>query len=299
MKSKIAILIALICVIKFNSVASSKCIYGYSFGYTCFFEPDSSDEIDQHLRNQSDLTVKIVDINGTLNEIEHLSELELSPLCDKFKNLEKVKIYGNIKTVSDDLFKNCHQLTFIEITRTKIEKLAENLFFNQRKLEKLDLKSNKLKELPEKLFANQRQLKFLALLLNFIPFLPPNIFKSQEKLETLFIGGNELTELPKNIFKSLINLKELYLWHNKLTTIHADSFDVNKKLKRINLSFNQIDSIDEELINITAIETLEMRRNVCINEDIVNRQEMMEKLQKCFNNYKPRENNFGEFLVIF
>jgi Leucine-rich repeat (LRR) protein len=78
---------------------------------------------------------------------------------------------------------------------------------------------------------------------------------------------------------------------NQLTTIYSDSFGNIRNLKKFHLSNNKINSIDEEFIENTSIERLEMRGNICSNKNFpyTNKTELKEEFRVCYNNYRPRE----------
>jgi len=57
----------------------------------------------------------------------------------------------------------------------------------------------------------------------------------------------------------------------------------------IDLSDNKINAIDERLIDNSAVNVLNMNYNICSKENIQERDQMKQKLKKCFENYRPRK----------
>ena len=123
---------------------------------------------------------------------------------------------------------------------------------------------------------------------NSIEILNLAWFENLQYLEFLNLAFNKISNLPKNIFDVLINLSEIWLAGNKLKIIHSDSFGNNLELAKIDLRANMIRAVDEKLIDYTGVNKIDMKGNVCSQEEINGRNELMEKLQRCFKNYRPR-----------
>ena len=75
---------------------------------------------------------------------------------------------------------------------------------------------------------------------------------------------------------------------NLLTTIHSDSFGIFDNLKLLGLSNNKISSIDEQIMDLKNLESVQMNQNICSKEKKIKRNQLKEKLRKCFENYRPR-----------
>jgi len=303
-------LILLICVINLEFAVCYKCEFKGD-NYKCDIIPDSSSIEEQHIDGKTDDDVKVTIFNGTVNDVLHLTQSELSPFCQRFKNSKKI-IVSDIKSVDENLYHQCtYIINAIWITDSEIEELPENLFFEHHQLTGIHLTGNKLNTLPENVFSNQEYLKNLYLSLNQIFCLPSDIFKSLKELWRLYLNGNKIQslnpkwfeslqsleylwlndnkiqDLPKNVFAHLRKMGFLYLNENQLTTIHSDSFGNIRNLWNINLDNNKINTIDKKFIDKTSAEILELRRNVCINEKINDKRN--ELLKNCYNNYQTRE----------
>ena len=313
MNLKIVYLIFLLGLMNLKSVIGYKCVFysGYDT-YTCKVQSDSSGIIEKHISSKNDNDVTSVEYNGTLNGVEHLTQSEF-PFCQRFQNLDRVTIELGVKSLDENLLQQCKDLKKVGIYRTKIEEIPENLFSRNSKLKDLGIRQSNLTTLPENIFANQKELEVLSLGFNKINFLPPNIFKSLTKLQDLYLNHNQIqaldpacfkhleqlqflsidknkvSELPKNIFKDLVNLEHLDLNNNQLKSIHSDSFGIHRKLEYLFSNNNRINAIDEKFIDNTAVSNLDMSGNICSQEEIGKREEMKEKLKKCFENYQPRD----------
>jgi len=276
-------LILLIFVVNLELAVGLKCEFDYSGNYyLCNVIPDSHDIEEYHEYGKTDDDVERIRFNGTVKET--------TPFCQRFKNVKKIDVVKK-NSVDANLFQNCENLKEVGVSFTNIEEIPEDLFSEHHQLTEINLSKNKLKTLPEDIFSNQEELEYLYLEQNQISCLPSNVFKSLTKLQQINLIRNKIKDLPKNIFENLINLKWLYLSDNQLTTIHSDSFGNLRKLLKINLSYNRINSIDERFIKNTAVEWVYMTENICSNQNIRERHEIVEKLRTCFMNYQPRQNS--------
>lgn len=115
-----------------------------------------------------------------------------------------------------------------------------------------------------------------------------NSFNGLQKLKGLSFFDNNLLELPSNIFLPLVNLEILGVSNQQLTVIHADSFGLHRNLTSIALQGNQINSIDERILDKTAVTKLFMDQNQCSSVDSFSRDQIRQNLRQCFYNYQPR-----------
>ena len=299
----------LLSVVSLKFYICSKCDFEYWQGYTCKIIPDSSRIDEKHVDGMTDVDVKRIEFTGN-NKI-HLTQSDLGPSCQRFKNLTDVSV-NNVKFVSENSFQKCKNLNYIRIKDSEVEEIPENLFSYQPNSNEIHLINGKLKTLPENVFLNQRNLKWLHLFDNQIACLPPNIFKSLTKLREINLSGNKIQSLnpkwfkslqslgylklndnkiqnlPKNIFAQLNNLEHLFINDNQLRTIYSDSFGILRYLTTIEFNNNKINAIDEKVIDNTAVKRLDMTVNICSNENIKERIEIKNKLSNCFNNYRSR-----------
>lgn len=238
-------------------------------------------------------------------------------LCEKFKNLEKIKLsLAKLEKIDERSFKNCVNLTNLDLEHNSIsiirenafvnnaelkflilndnkivDKLPENVFARQSKLEELHLRFNKLEEFPTGIFKNLHNLEVLKLTNNRMSKLNPELLENLTMLKTLSLGNNELDDLPPNVFTPLKNLEVLKVYGNKLTTINSDSFGEHLNLSELIFSSNKINAIDEKLFDKTGIKSISGRMNICFDGNDSSKKIAIttkESLQKCFENYQGR-----------
>ncbi|KAL7012749.1 hypothetical protein ACKWTF_015019 [Chironomus riparius] len=300
-----------------QSIDGYKCDFKAFYGitYYCNIVPDSSESVENHLKHKTDDDVKLLSFDADLHNTSHVTQSESSPFCQRFKNADEFKTSGiKLDSIDKDAFKNCQEIKTIDIWFSNIREFPETLFSVNSKLTHLWLLANKLTTLPENIFASQTALVTLSLNSNPFTSLPSNIFdpleslnelslreinikfnpiwfKNLKSLFSLDLSRNQLTDLPKNSFSALESLEHLDLSFNQLTVIHSDSFGHLKSLKTILLEENNVNAIDEQLIDNTALNHLDMDSNKCISDVIQEREELKGKLAQCFNNYQPRQEN--------
>jgi len=316
-------LIILFCVNNLESAICHKCHFDkIASSYFCAIIPNSSSTEEKHREGKTDDNIGRIRFNGTLNDVTHLTQSELTPICQRFNNLKRIDVY-DVKSVDENLFQQCRNLKEIWITNSEIEEIPEILFFENPQLTTIRLTGNDLKTLPENIFINQKALVRLHLEWNQISCLPSNIFKALTNLLYLHLSGNKIEslnskwfenlqslnwlclynnlikDLPKNVFAQLENLNSLKLNGNQLLTIHADSFGNVRNLRRINLQNNKINAIDEIFINNLAFDMLDMSQNVCVDEYFGVAYKIKEKLRNCFNNYHSHEDRSKHKSKVF
>ena len=264
------LLILLFCVIDLEYAACYKCQFQIlQLDYKCIIIPDLTSIREKHFYGKTNDDVKEIDLSGAANAISHLTQSNLTPFCQRFKRLKKI-IVKDFNSVDENLFHQCKNLNQVWIIKQltpkkRISYLPSNIFSPLKKLHQLNLSNNKIQSLNPKWFGNL------------------------QSLEHLFLCDNEIQDLPKNIFINLEKLSWLDLEGNKLTTIHSDSFGAQRNLWMINLKSNKIISIDRKFINKTAVKVLDMSGNICSNDDIKIENEIKEKLSRCFNSYRSRD----------
>ncbi|CAG9812257.1 unnamed protein product [Chironomus riparius] len=290
-----------------------KCKYRESSytGYECELIPDAIIIGHQQLTDIQDDDIHKVRFHGNSNKITNFTESQF-PFCKRFKNAKVFDVY-EIEFIDKNLLKDCKNLIEAWIYYTEVVEISSDFFTENSKLITLVLSRNKITTLPENIFINQHEVDELLLDENELNFLPSKIFKSLTKLRTLYLGknqievlnqawfetltnlehlslnDNEITDLPENVFLSLEKLQKLWLDGNQLTTIHADSFWDHRHLTSILLKNNKIQALDEDLIDFTAVSTLDMTGNICYKKTITKREQIKRKLQMCFENYQPRD----------
>ncbi|CAH1734453.1 unnamed protein product [Chironomus riparius] len=268
-----------------QSIDGYKCDFKAFYGitYYCNIVPDSSESVENHLKHKTDDDVKLLSFDADLHNTSHVTQSESSPFCQRFKNADEFK-------TSETLFSVNSKLTHLWLLANKLTTLPENIFASQTALVTLSLNSNPFTSLPSNIFDPLESLNELSLREINIKF-NPIWFKNLKSLFSLDLSRNQLTDLPKNSFSALESLEHLDLSFNQLTVIHSDSFGHLKSLKTILLEENNVNAIDEQLIDDTALNHLDMDSNKCISDVIQERGELKGKLAQCFSNYQPRQEN--------
>jgi len=237
-----------------------------------------------------------------------------SIICEKFQSSIYIELYEiGIQMIDEKAFKNCKELLYLYLSGNRITKIDEKAFVENLELNSLHLYRNQLSALSENVFKNQHKLTYLALYSNRLSDLPKNIFNSLQilntldlennqlknprvewflplgNLQTLWLDGNQIEELSRNIFMPLKKLNLIYLHNNKLKVIHSDPFRGVSNLKQIRIENNQIEAIDEKFIDNTGVQSLDIRSNLCVNQNIfdnsTSRISMRLALQSCFKKF--------------
>lgn len=188
-------------------------------------------------------------------------------ILKKFRNLEKLELHNSI-------FESCDENSFL---------YCKNLLY-------LDFGYNKFKRLEDNVFKNCKSLTHLSFLGNQITYISEFSFSNLTTLSVLILSGNPLESFAKNIFKPLSGLTRLEAFSLKLKVVHANSFGGHRFLKNIILHSNQINAFDETIIDITAVNLLDVRNNVCVNFNLndptILRTSIRAHMKTCFQNYK-------------
>lgn len=304
----------IVMIILLNSM-QLKCVNGLkcqfinpASNYTCILKPDAKIRKEKHLKNNNDNKVIRYVIDMEKNKVSHISHNEY--VIKRFRNIKSCDVIG-IHSFTGNIFQHWADLQDLKILRTLINKIPENFFENNKKLKKLEIQENgNLKTLPENLFKNQKSLVELSLYYNEINYLPSNIFEPLtnlemldlhsnnfdsldpvwfEKLKKLKILGmccNSISIIEEDVFKPLINLEHLHLYRNKLKVLNSNSFGNHQYLSIISVAHNMINAVDARLFENTIVNEFDMTDNICSQENSETRNEMMENLKKCFQNFE-------------
>lgn len=301
-------MIILLASIQLKCAKSFKCEFINSPKYTCNLKRDAALIREEHLPDKSNDDVVHYIIEKEKNNIENISYLE--GVIIKFRNIFSCDVIG-IKSFKGNIFQYWKHLTTIKFSMTSVEEIPESFFEKNTKLSHLEINRNeKLTTLPENIFSNQKNLVELSLYRNKLKYLASNIFKSLtnlqlldlnsnllnyidsfwfedlKKLKTLYLCCNGITELDENVFKPLVSLEVLHLYYNGLTILNSNSFGNHQQLTEISVINNKISSIDEQIIDKTTVKKFYMAGNICNQNNSETRDEIMENLKECFQNYK-------------
>jgi len=232
-------------------------------------------------------------LRNSMVTLLRVDDNQLTTLPENFfvnqKELEILDLTKNqISFLQSNIFRPLVKLEVLYLSNNKLQSLNTEWFVNLHNLKWLGLHKNQISEIPSKCFASLKHLKNLWLYENMIKALSPDSFDGLHNLQILSLYSNEISDLPVGIFIILKSLTRLDLNNNKLTTIHSDSFGIHNQLADVYLHDNKINTIDEKVIDNTAVSTLSMRNNICTQLDSVTRSQIKPNLKKCFDNYRPR-----------
>ena len=204
--------------------------------------------------------------NGGINLVNlklGITTITNSSPINSFTNLTHLCL-PNVKTISDDCFKNLKKLTHLELPR--LESIGKNCFSNTRKLDYLDLSGIPITE-AKKLLENKSLLKIKpidnqnikyinqcitkkgkpgsnhkTLNMNFdcgTPSGGQKYFAPGDILKTTITKikiGPEVTKINNNLFEGFVNLKEIdFTQAENLEKIGDDAFKDCIKLKKLDL----------------------------------------------------------------
>lgn len=94
------------------------------------------------------------------------------------KNLEILKIKGNITRIEFDAFAEISSLKQLILSNCNIKQISMDAFYGLIKLQIIDLSSNNLNNLPYGIFDQQFIIKEIYLQNNLLTYLPKNFFKN-------------------------------------------------------------------------------------------------------------------------
>ncbi|XP_070493065.1 uncharacterized protein [Chironomus tepperi] len=219
-----------------------------------------------------------------------------SIFCQKFKNLQVIQSdAAAVYTIDGNSLEKCENLEILYLNRAQLNSIPNELLSRNPKLTQIWIISSQVTTLPENLFSSQNNLKYLFLIGNQISLLPSNIFNPLIQLEQLVLRYNKLQSIDPKWFQNLGNLKGLNLGGNQISSVPAAPFGVVlKNLVEIYLDNNKINQIDEKFIDNTAVDTINMRGNICSNAELFEFKEIKVALRTCFENYKTTEKQHVE-----
>ena len=175
-----------------------------------------------------------------LLEFEALSLSEIKSLkpgdFSGFSNLKHLSIWGDLKELHPDQFKQNTKLESLNLFGNDLTSLHPDQFKHNTKLESLNLLGNDLTSLYPDQFKHNTQLKDLNLRGNRLKQLHPDQFKHNTQLTMLDMGWNlNLTSLHPDQFKHNTQLTTLDMGMNNLRNLHPDQFKHNTKLESLDL----------------------------------------------------------------
>jgi len=221
--------------------------------------------------------------------------MQLTTLPENFflnqKELTDLLLAQNrINFLPSNVFRPLVKLGVLYLNKNRLQSINPEWFVSLQNLKTLNFAENQILKIPSKCFASLTNLKYLYLHENKIKTLNSDNFDGLQNLQTISLSDNEISDLPVAVFTPLKNLQKLWLNNNILITIHSDSFGIHNQLKEIYIGDNKINAIDERFIDNTAVSSLNMTSNICIQQEFRKKSinEIKPNLKKCFDNYQAR-----------
>ena len=186
--------------------------------------------------------------------VDSIKHLDISDNKFNFLFSDQVLIYD---------FYRYHNLAFINMTKSMLQKLSDKIFQFNNKLENAHMSGNHLLTFP--LFCSdfwlQCMLKVVDFNSNNLDHIKNINLMYVDNLEYLDISNNRIEFIESGSFDNLISLEILLLSRNKLNSING-SFKYLESLQLLDLSFNFIETIPERIFSdLFKLEILDLTHN--------------------------------------
>lgn len=136
-------------------------------------------------------------------------------------------------------------VTFINLSKNRIEALPHASFFKMHQLQKLHLGENLLVSLKKGAFMGLFALKILNLTSNNISHLHPKAFEDLTSLQTLLLKHNTLQTISSGAFRYLPVIQKVDLSLNRLTDFSCDDeLRGSLTLTELNLYANNLSRVN-------------------------------------------------------
>lgn len=321
---------------------TSRCTFLTNAGsiYTCRLDNINTEtEYDfvnlagNHDAGRTDADVLRVDFN-------HGRMLTAFPemVYDRFPNLHTVFVTGNLQLqrfniqrcerltnfffegpanavtrLNNGVFRNCHNLLELRITRTVVSTIEENVFMDTPNLRRLIIPRNQIMNLPVGIFRGLGQLQFLDIERNAIINFEPQVFQGLNSLQQIQCGQLINRIWPTGLFNNLPSLVEIDINWSGLQTIQPGVFgslpsleiiriygEVRRlsanifstplpRLHTFNVNRNLIEGVQRGFFdNLPAVRHIIALHNFCINReflDILSMEVVLDAFETCFMNF--------------
>lgn len=203
----------------------------------------------------------------------------------KSESIEELDLSNcSLRKVSNTMFDNLSELTYINLANNNIAAIATSTFSNLVNLEELDLSGNLLREIAPNMFQNNTQLNTLNLSRNPLEQFHFSAVSEIERLEIasskltniddsfsknldmliyLDVSGNNITKISPKTFALLSDLEHIDLSNNGLKTLDPETFKNNTKLKKIILDNNDLQTLDPFVCEASQFDTYHFSCNNC------------------------------------
>ncbi|KAF4526153.1 hypothetical protein B566_EDAN008189 [Ephemera danica] len=210
----------------------------------------------------------------------YLSENRLAVVHSPFIQLNKLTyldMSGNPDTIfsgdgadftlEEDSFKGLTNLTVLNLSNSKLQKLRDKHFLPITKLEILALCNTEIKNVDDQPFRNLRALQKLDLSgsCSITEQLDDDVFYGLIRLIELRLTDSNFDftrEVTSDYFSHLVDLQNLILTYNKIRILYSNSFVSLKLLDYVKLDGNRIESWQYSVFgNNTNLRELSMKNN--------------------------------------
>lgn len=225
----------------------------------------------------------------------YLADNNLSNLQDNwFLNLASLNFihlgHNGISNIQNGALRSLTNLSTLYLYGNEFSEIGSGWFDGLNNLGFLDLGQSGVETIQNGAFRNLENLNGLSLSNNLIRNLSANAFEGLRNLRYLYIGNNRLEEFPEQVFGA-IDVSYLGLWGNELKVLRRNQFGNLNNLNIMDLSTNLINGIDQRLLeDARQLDTLYLFSNLCENGwfggFIQNRNQHMERLARCFRNFR-------------
>ena len=144
-----------------------------------------------------------------------------------------------------------NQLTYLDISNNKIERIGANTFRRLDHLKRLDLSYNRLgiasKDTLTVLFRNNSKLLSLTLSYNGLTYLPQKVFEFNTQLEQLDVRGNKIKQIDFEI-SNLTSLMNMDLRDNLVEYFDASSMRQLDTLYKHNQMLNTVEGRNQSIV---------------------------------------------------
>nr|XP_012220027.1 PREDICTED: LOW QUALITY PROTEIN: leucine-rich repeat-containing protein egg-6-like [Linepithema humile] len=194
--------------------------------------------------------------NNEFDKVAYTKSYDSSLTLANLKNLSYLSISRNrIEIIYSTAFQDTDKLSYLNLSMNNINEVPADTFAKLHSLSTLDLSSNILKNIPQ--MSGKINISVLFLNCNKIQKIIPNAFAQTPKLTKLSLEDNEIDEIDAKAFAHLSVLEELDFSGNKLNSLPEGWSESLISLKYLDLSNNMFTSL-ESLSLTSALPLMEL-----------------------------------------
>ncbi|CAB4065927.1 unnamed protein product [Lepeophtheirus salmonis] len=184
---------------------------------------------------------------------------------EAFTNLYLTKInisHNQIPFLGSGLFKNCENMTFLDLSHNQIVHIAEDAFNENTYATEFLLQYNKLTSMSGVPLTYQKGLKVLNVSHNEIVDIPKNTFPKLYEVFRLDFSHNNISIIGKSVFSTLLSLRHIDLSHNSLTKLDSGMLGKVPTLLDIDLSYNKLNRVRRSVFGgLSSIRFVKLHHN--------------------------------------